>query len=346
MICLLVTKAHRYTLDDFFESWARSLHRRCAIVTYDSLPHRAALSAASFVFTDLERLTDRELEHAAALAERIEQAGGRILNRPDRVLRRFNLLRKLHADGDNPFDVFRLPLEQASPRFPVFIREENEHTGSLTPLLHNRAELDAAFADVSRSHRGKPLLAVEYHDSRAADGMFRKYSAMRVGDAILPRHVLFSEDWVDKKPDVINDATVAEEDAFLTASPHQHLLPRPFVVAGIDFGRIDYAMDGQRVVTWEINTNPVIVPVPEKCNARRIAGALKSAKQIAAAISALDGKDVLVDLLGLPSVATKPFRSMLLRSASRAWRAGAKLPITRSLLHSLRYSLEMSKQRV
>ena len=304
MICLLVTQAHRYTIDGFLLGWARPLARRVTVATYESLARRDALRAASFIFTDLERLSPRQSERVERLAARVAGAGARVLNRPDRVLRRFDLLRALHDAGRNPFNAY--PVDGPPPpcRFPVFVREANAHTGALTELLHDHAQLRGALARLRRaSHRLSDLLAVEYCDTRAADGRFRKYAAMRVGERFVPRHVLISGDWVDKYPDIVDDAATREENAFLERFPHESDVRRAFDIGGIDYGRIDYSCDAAgRVVTWEINTNPLIVPMPQECNPRRIDAQARSAQQIADALAALDGPDVRVGLSGLAPI--------------------------------------------
>ena len=307
MICFFVTRPHRYTIDGFIGGWARSLGRRISVATYDSLPARTTLRAHSFVFTDLERLNATQRDRAERLAQRIERVGGRVLNRPARVLRRFDLLRRLHDAGRNPFNAYRVvgaePPEAC--RFPVFVREEHEHTGALTDQLHDRAQLLAALARLrAGAHRTTDLLVVEFCDTRAAaDGSFRKYAAMRIGERIVPRHVLISHDWVDKYPDIVDEAAAREENEFLDHFPHAADVRAAFDLAGIDYGRIDYscAADG-RVVTWEINTNPLIVPPPNECSRTRLAAQSSSARQIAEALAALDGLDVRVSLSGFPAI--------------------------------------------
>jgi hypothetical protein len=42
------------------------------------------------------------------------------------------------------------------------------------------------------------------------------------------------------------------------ANPHEHALRAIFDVAGVGYGRIDYAMKGDHVETWEINLNPTV----------------------------------------------------------------------------------------
>ncbi len=304
MICLLVTQAHRYTIDGFLRGWARPLSRRVTICTYESLSHRAALHAGTFIFTDLERLSPAQCERAERLAMRIAASGGRVLNRPAHVLRRFDLLRALHAAGHNPFNAYRVDGSPPPCRFPVFVREANDHTGALTELLHDHGQLRTALARLRRSSRRfADLLVVEYCDTRAADGRYRKYAAMRVGDRLVPRHLLISKDWVDKYPDIVDDAATREENAFLNTFLHAGDVRRAFDLGGIDYGRIDYSCDpAGRVVTWEINTNPLIVPMPQECNPRRLDAQTWSAQQVTEALAALDGPDVRVSLSGLAPI--------------------------------------------
>lgn len=350
MICFFVTDAHAYPVNDYLDTWARSLRKRCTVAGYESLDLRRRLRAHAFIFTDLERLTPGQCEAAERLAERIESSGGRILNRPARVLRRFELLRALHERGQNPFNVHRIAgsaLPATTPlnyRFPVFIRDENEHTGALTPLLHDVDELQSALRSLGG---GRNLLVVEYCETRAEGRLYRKYAAMRVADRFVPRHVLFGEDWVNKRPAVVTEHTIAEEREFLRDFPHDADVRKVYEVAQVDYGRIDYSCVGGRIVTWEINTNPVVVPMPEKCDPRRMEGQAVSARRINEALAALDGPDVAVPLAGLPSIfnVRPPLRSATLRSTARLWQALARVPLGRRAVHALKRSLDLSAQR-
>ena len=85
-------------------------------------------------------------------------------------------------------------------RFPVFIREEVEHTGSLTRLLRSQEEVNHELARlVKRGHDLRDLLVVEFCDSSDSSRTFRKYSAFVVGGQIIPRELIFSRKWVLKE---------------------------------------------------------------------------------------------------------------------------------------------------
>jgi len=119
----------------------------------------------------------------------------------------------------------------------VFIREGRRHTGALTPLLHSRDEIVRALDRlISDGYRRDDLLLVEFCDTSDADGIYRKYSAFRVGDAILPRHLIFSHHWSVKKPDMLAPLLAQEQDRYLKENPHRSWLMDVFRLAGIEYG--------------------------------------------------------------------------------------------------------------
>ena len=133
-------------------------------------------------------------------------------------------------------------------------------------------------------------MVVEYVDCAAADGLFRKYSAMNVGGTLIARHILFSRNWVTKKADFVSAATVEEEIAFQENFPHRAQVAEIFRLAGVDYGRVDYGLKNGRVQVWEINTNPTVVPVPGKIDDRRLPAQTRSAALIAQALASLAQK--------------------------------------------------------
>jgi len=53
--------------------------------------------------------------------------------------------------------------------------------------------------------------------------------------------------------------SVIEEDrAYAFGNPHKAALTEIFAIAGVEYGRIDYAVKDGRIQTWEINLAPTI----------------------------------------------------------------------------------------
>jgi hypothetical protein len=131
------------------------------------------------------------------------------------------------------------------------------------------------------------LMAVEWLDVRDEDGLYRKYAAMKIGERLIPRHVLFSRKWMTKKPDVVTEATAKEEREYLERFPHADQLEEVFRLAGLDYGRVDYGFHNGRLQVWEVNSNPVLVPPPGRIHRLRKESQEWSAARIAEAFEAL-----------------------------------------------------------
>ena len=65
-----------------------------------------------------------------------------IFNHPNRSLRRYQLLKKIKDINVNRFNIFRLNDNLNALTFPVFLRRENDHHGSLSDLIHNTEDLN------------------------------------------------------------------------------------------------------------------------------------------------------------------------------------------------------------
>jgi hypothetical protein len=263
MIYYLVTQRHRYTIDSYLDHWAHSSSTRIQIVAYDTLASCTELHAGTYIFSDLERLFPVENELCLLLWNQLSQNAGavRLLNRAGSAMRRYELLRTLHAEGQNSFAAYRLSEMDAQMRFPVFVRQENDHEGSLTPLLRNTQDLDRALVELfCRGFGVQELLIVEFCNTVSPDGIFRKYSAFRIGDQILPRRLIFNLGWMAKNntESLINERNAQEEQTFVETNPHESWLRTVFDAANIEYGRIDYSFCDGRPQVWEINTNPNI----------------------------------------------------------------------------------------
>lgn len=274
----------------FLKHWAPELRDRVVVQPYEATFRRRTLPAGTHLFSDIERLRPAELRLAAALADRVAEAGSRVLNHPRDVLTRHALLEALYAAGINRFRSHRR-LDPEAMRFPVFLRSEREHDGPLTPLLRDARELRRAVLRLGLrplALRGG-LLAVEYEETRDAEGLYRKYSVLRVGDAHLGRHILVSRNWMLKVADLVDAESLRAEEAYLHEVPQLDVIRRCFAIARVEYGRIDYAVreDG-RLAVWEINTNPGQMPRRAKLHAARIPFQERAVRPLIESFVALD----------------------------------------------------------
>src|SRR5581483_1967617 len=183
----------------------------------------------------------------------------RLLNDPSRVLSRYELICELSSNGQNHYRARRPGEGLDSLRYPVFIRAERGHDGSITPLLHSAAAVHRALIWTRiLGFQTQELLIVEFCDTSDGEGLFRKYSAFMVGDDVLPRHLLFSRNWQLKQPDITNADTERETQVYIERNPHRDTLRDIFRRAGVDYGRIDYSILEKKLQVWEINTNPMV----------------------------------------------------------------------------------------
>jgi hypothetical protein len=262
MIHFLVTEGEHRTITAFLEGRGSVLQSRVVVESYDQVMGRRHHERGTYVFADLERLTSERRSTATELYDRLAARPGSytLVNSPRASLTRFPLLKKLHADGFNQFDVFRLEEPLPPVRFPVFLRREMNHNGPLTPLLQDRVSLSEAIEnEQSRRRRRTDLMVVEYLETQDFDRLYRKYGVFRVGDRLVPRHIFFGRHWVVKNGGAMTPRLSREEYEFVRSNAHDRMLWSIFETAGIEYGRIDYGFYGGELQVWEINTNPSIM---------------------------------------------------------------------------------------
>lgn len=260
MIFYLVTEGHSLTINKYLTSWGKALAPKMRTIYYEELPYRTHLPGGTYIFSDIERLSVDQKKVAAQVWQELSMARptNRLINHPTQSMRRYELLRTLYEQGQNQFNVYRLTELRQPQRFPVFIRGENDHLGSLTGLLHTPIELEAAIATIYDSGLSRDdKLIVEFCDTSDTTGMFRKYSAFIVGDRIIPRHIFFSQEWLVKAPDNVEEFALQEERQYVNENPHEAELRHIFALARIQYGRIDYSFFNGKIQVWEINTNPM-----------------------------------------------------------------------------------------
>ncbi|HEX6642033.1 MAG TPA: hypothetical protein VF215_13020 [Thermoanaerobaculia bacterium] len=250
---------------------------RIEIVHYEHLPRR--FRGGTYVFSALEQLSAPMERLVARLYEQLSRCEGvRLLNRPGRTLRRYELLRELHRRGLNDHEA-RLGNEDLNGlRYPVFIRGERTHEGSLTPLLDTQRDVEAWLGRLRViGWKLDELLVVEFNDTSDEDGRYRKYAAFIIGDRIVPRSLDYGAEWMLKrKRNIYTREALAAEYEYVTTNPHERELREIFAIAGVDYGRIDYAMKDGRIQTWEINLHPTLGRGLRHASENRAPGDLES----------------------------------------------------------------------
>lgn len=273
MIFFVTLQARTTSIETLLAHEGRALQSRMRVLPYEELCRASHLPFGTYVFAAVDRLTPAERQLATLAAQDLTAAGGVVLNQPDRVKLRYDLLTTLYAAGMNRFRpwpaawfvpgrVDRRAAAVSTPAFPVFVREANDHGGNLTPLIHDRPTLIRELLGlVLRGFALEELLVVEFCDTADLNGSYRKYSAFVLGDRVLPRYLNMSRAWMVKHDSRIYELSCAREELeYLLGNAHDPWLRQVFALAGIQYGRIDYGvLDGQPQA-WEINTSPTIGP--------------------------------------------------------------------------------------
>jgi len=97
---------------------------------------------------------------------------------------------------------------------------------------------------------------------------YEVYAASKFGCDLKPRHKNTHHHWIVKGPnrgrgDRWDPWQVQEDRDYQTGQVHEGIA-EAFELAGIEWGRADYAIIDGKPVIYEINSNPVTVPQPDK----------------------------------------------------------------------------------
>jgi hypothetical protein len=137
---------------------------------------------------------------------------------------------------------------------PPFLVREDERHGTRMILVEDRA----ALARVPFDAFAAPV-AVEFIDTRGADGLYRRYRYLAIGERGIPRSLRVSRSWRSTREDrIFDDATHAEEMAYLgRGDPNHDALQRARRALGLDVVAFDYGYDREgRLVVFEPNPLP------------------------------------------------------------------------------------------
>jgi len=265
MIIFLSNPFHRYT--------HKKLCRRKDIPevcckSYDWLLRQRTLPHGTYIFTDRERMDSWELRIFQCYYNHINQLGEgyRAINNPGTMLNRRALLRKLYSRGINPINVYAVTERVLPQQYPVFIRNENDHQKPLTPLLQTKEELENALLELA--DQGVPeegLLITEYCAQALEGTLFRKLSSYKTGDQIFFYRNVHEKGWLVKygTNNIATQAMYEEEQSMIIQNAYHEEMATIFELAGIEYGRADFGIVDNRVVVYEINTNPDTQPPSE-----------------------------------------------------------------------------------
>ncbi|KPQ36009.1 MAG: hypothetical protein HLUCCO16_16425 [Phormidium sp. OSCR] len=260
MIFYLTTRANMNVINWYLEQWGKPLVSNILPVAYHDVFKKRKLPSGTYIFADIERLSPAETEKAAWIWTHLQKSQEtRLLNHPLWSMCRYELLKTLYNHGENNFNIYRLTEDISTVQFPVFVRGENDHKGNQTSLLQNQAELDQAIAEiVNQGESRQDKVIIEFCDTRDEQGIFKKYSAFAIGEAIVPVHVRYQKDWVVKANTLKTEQREQENQTYIQTNPHADKIREIFNLARIQYGRIDYSFSGDLMQVWEINTNPTI----------------------------------------------------------------------------------------
>ena len=263
MIFFVAPSQETWCMEAYLHQDGGKLLSRTRILTFEDIASQQELSVGTYIFSAIDQLSATEKEIAALCWKELSSASSEItlVNHPAEVLCRYDLLKACFELKRNTFHVARASKFYRCRNFPVFIRPEHEHTGSLTNLLYTPQQLALALTKtLLHGYRLRDLIIVEYRDTVNSSGIFREYCASIVGDRIIPEALVHNRNWVTKWQGRLIDAEKAREELeYVESNPHAEWLRKTFELAKIRYGRIDYGLRDGLPQVWEINTNPMIV---------------------------------------------------------------------------------------
>jgi hypothetical protein len=261
MIYFLVPAAQDNLIKDYLEVCRAALRNDFRVVHYENLLDQKEFRRGTYVLSALDQLSPGMTDLLTEIHQQLKDVPGiRFLNNPVKTLQRFPLLIELHRRGMNEFRAARAGEAHYDLRFPVFLRNERLHEGSLSPLMNSEREIRQAVGRaLIQGHKLSELLVVEFCDTASEAGYYRKYGAYIVGKRVIPGSFNCGRHWMLKhSPTEFTLAMVREELDYVSQNPHQEQLLNIFELAHVDYGRIDYSIKNGKVQTWEINLYPTI----------------------------------------------------------------------------------------
>lgn len=156
-------------------------------------------------------------------------------------------------------------LEAVIPfRLPLLARPAGTHGGDDFEKIDEIDQLAAFLAQ----HPDHDHYLIEYVDYRSADGYFRKYRFIFVGDEIFPYHLAIGSDWKlhHDSTDMEEHAWMQQEEAAFLENPATAFTPAHFQAlrtikqrVALDFFGIDCGLDrAGELVAFEVNASMLV----------------------------------------------------------------------------------------
>jgi len=218
---------------------------------------------------------DQNPKVLANLVKLLKSYRGRVLNRPEAVLRSTRD-RVATACAALPHVVaprtIRIGSAAAVPAdfpFPAILRLAGTHTGKVIGIVEDCDRLAPQLV------RGKQHFLTEYRDFRSADGLYRKYRFVFIGREIVLRHLLVSDSWNVHAADRARfmkprPGLVAEErdsiDYGIQAFPHPVRAGLAAIrdAVGLDLFGLDCAIaESGEIVLFEANATMNFFPLSD-----------------------------------------------------------------------------------
>jgi tetratricopeptide (TPR) repeat protein len=241
-------------------------------------PDAAALGDVHVVVNLISDADQDQSETVLPLAARLaEKLGKPVVNDPDKIRHTTRdevaerlpgipgclipRILRLNAGAD----VSAAALEAVLPSpFPLLARPAGTHGGDDFEKFRDLSEL-AAFLGQNPGH---DHYVIEYIDFGSADGHFRKYRFMFVGEEILPYHLSIGNHWKvhHVSTDMANHPWMQREEAAFLQNPRAVFSPANYEALrvireriGLDYFGIDCALDSQgNLIVFEVNASMLV----------------------------------------------------------------------------------------
>jgi tetratricopeptide (TPR) repeat protein len=237
-------------------------------------PDMSALGSFDLVVNLISDADQSEavLPLAASLAA---QAGKPVINDPAKISRTTrDAITELLSEipGCRIPDILRLPADKdiaAAVReaellfsFPLLVRPAGTHGGD----DFEKCADGTALAEFLGPRHGDHYL-IQYIDYASADGHFRKYRFIFVGEKVMPYHLCIGNDWKvhHVSTDMANQPWMQQEEAAFLANPgavsqaHYQTLNAIRERIGLDYFGIDCALDREgNLVVFEVNASMLV----------------------------------------------------------------------------------------